>query len=203
MDLSAIAAFTGVAMLMTLTPGADMALVTRAALAGGRREAFAATLGIVSGLMVWAAASALGVAALLEASATAFTVLKVAGAAYLIGLGLYTLLTAGRTAGAEAREPGRVGFTVGLFNNLLNPKIAVFYTTLLPQFIGPGDPVLAMSLTMAAVHGLLGVLWLSGYAWAVTAMGDVLRRPRVRTALDRVTGLVLMGLGVALLAERR
>ncbi len=109
MDLSAIAAFTGVAMLLTITPGADMALVTRAALAGGRREAFAVTLGIVCGLMVWATASALGVAAVLEASAGAFTALKVAGAAYLIGLGVYTLITAGAPSALEAREPGRVG----------------------------------------------------------------------------------------------
>ena len=79
----------------------------------------------------------------------------------------------------------------------------MFYSTLLPQFIGPGDPVLATSLVMAAVHGALGIVWLSGYAWAVTAMGDVLRRPRVRTALDRVTGLVLVGLGAGLLLERR
>jgi len=203
MDLSAIAAFTGVAMLLTITPGADMALVTRAALASGRGEAFAVTLGIVSGLMVWATASALGVAALLATSATAFTVLKVAGAAYLVGLGLFTLLRAGEPARREAREPVRSGFTVGLLTNLLNPKIAVFYSTLLPQFIGPGDPVLATSLVMAGVHGALGVVWLSGYAWAVTAMGDVLRRPRVRTAVDRVTGVVLVGLGAGLLLERR
>jgi threonine/homoserine/homoserine lactone efflux protein len=203
MDLSAIAAFTGVAMLLTITPGADMALVTRASLAGGRRDAFAVTLGIVSGLMVWAAASALGVAALLAASATAFTVLKFAGAGYLFGLGLYSLLTAGRARQPEAPPRGRSGFATGLVTNLLNPKIAVFYSTLLPQFIGPGDPVLAMSLTMAAVHGLLGIVWLSGYAWAVTAMGDVLRRPPVRKALDRVTGLVLVGLGAGLLVERR
>ena len=203
MDLSAIAAFAGVAMLLTITPGADMALVTRAALAGGRREAFAVTLGIVSGLMVWATASALGVAAVLEASADAFTALKVAGAAYLIGLGIYTLATAGSRSRPDARVAGRAGFTVGLVTNLLNPKIAVFYSTLLPQFIGPGDPVLATSLVMAAVHGALGIVWLTGYAWAVTAMGDVLRRPRVRTALDRVTGLVLVGLGAGLLLERR
>src|SRR5215203_3287494 len=133
MDLSAIAAFTGVAMLLTITPGADMALVTRAALASGRGEAFAVTLGIVSGLMVWATASALGVAALLATSATAFTVLKVAGAAYLVGLGLFTLLRAGEPARREAREPVRSGFTVGLLTNLLNPKIAVFYSSCCPS----------------------------------------------------------------------
>ena len=113
-------------------------------------------------------------------------------------------MTAGRTPEPEAEQAsGRSGFVVGLVTNLLNPKIAVFYSTLLPQFIGPGDPVLATSLAMAAVHGALSIVWLSGYAWAVTAMGDVLRRPRVRTALDRVTGLVLVGLGAGLLLERR
>jgi threonine/homoserine/homoserine lactone efflux protein len=203
-DLSAIAAFAGVATLLTVTPGADMALVTRAALARGRGEAFAVTLGIVCGLMAWATASALGVAALLAASATAFTVLKLAGAAYLVALGIHALLTAGR-APEPVPEPrrGRSSFAVGLVTNLLNPKIAVFYSTLLPQFIASGDPVLATSLAMAAVHGALSIVWLSAYAWAVTAMGDVLRRERVRRALDRVTGVVLVGLGAGLLLERR
>jgi threonine/homoserine/homoserine lactone efflux protein len=112
-------------------------------------------------------------------------------------------VTAGPKPDPDAQARGRSGFTAGFVTNLLNPKIAVFYSTLLPQFIGPGDPVLVMSLAMAAVHGALGIVWLSGYAWAVTSLGDVLRRPRVRTALDRVTGLVLVGLGAGLLLEKR
>ena len=202
MDLSAIAAFTGVAMLLTITPGADMALVTRAALASGRGEAFAVTLGIVSGLMVWATASALGVAALLATSATAFTV---QGRRRGLPGRPRPLHAASR---GRARAPRGAGArSLGLHRRASHqpaePEDRRLLLQLLPQFIGPGNPVLATSLVMAGVHGALGVVWLSGYAWAVTAMGDVLRRPRVRTALDRVTGVVLVGLGAGLLLERR
>ena len=159
-----VLAFAAVAALLTITPGADMALVTKNALSGGRGAALQTTCGIVLGCMVWAAASALGIAALLSASATGFTALKLVGAAYLVVLG---------------------------------------HSTLLPQFVSAGDPVLLKSLLLSGIHGLMGLAWLSGYAWLVTSAGDVLRRPRVRRALDRVTGSVLVALGARLAAERR
>ena len=205
--------FAAVAALLTVTPGADMALVTRNALSGGRSAALQTTCGILLGCMAWAAASALGIAALLGASATGFTALKIVGAAYLVLLGLRTIWRA-RRAGAPARSPseaerpgrgalGSSAFRQGVLTNLLNPKIAVFYSTLLPQFISVGDPVLLKSLLLSGIHGLMGLAWLSSYAWLVTSAGDVLRRPDVRRALDRVTGSVLVALGVRLAADRR
>jgi threonine/homoserine/homoserine lactone efflux protein len=209
MDTASIVAFSAVAALLTVTPGADMALVTRNALDGGQRAAFATTLGIVTGIMAWALLSAVGIAALLAASATAFSILKLAGAAYLVVLGVRAIWRSrGRATPERNAPPERVGergspFLQGLLTNLLNPKIAVFYTTLLPQFIVPGDPVLIKSLVLAAIHNALGLVWLSGYAWAVTTAGDLLRRPRARRALDRLTGVVLIALGVRLALERR
>ena len=208
MDTAGIVAFSGVAAVLTVTPGADMALVTRAALMGGRRAAFGTTLGIVAGCMAWAAASALGVAAVLEASATAFSVLKRAGAAYLVFLGIQSIRHATRrvaaTAGASGDDsaPAQTPFRDGLLTNLLNPKIAIFYGALLPQFMAPGDPVFAKSLLLAAIHGAMGIAWLSFYARLVTGAGDVLRRPRVKAWLDRVTGAVLIALGLRLAAEK-
>jgi threonine/homoserine/homoserine lactone efflux protein len=210
--VSQLLAFSAVAAVLTVTPGADMALVTRNAVAGGMRAAVATAAGVVAGCFAWAAASALGIAALLSASATAFTAVKIAGAIYLVALGLQTLLAAlghaRAPAGARpdpARRPIRppAALRQGLLTNLLNPKIALLYATLLPQFLSPGDPVLALSLTMAAIHGAMGLVWLSAYARVIVAAGDLLHRPRVRAALDAVTGSVLIALAVRLAADRR
>ncbi len=208
-------AFIGVAALLTITPGADMAVVTRVALACGRRSAWLTSLGIVNGLLCWAIASALGLAALLNASAAAFTVLKLVGAAYLILMGIQTLwqtrpsaMHAGAGAGpaAETRPASQQGawsaYRQGLLSNLLNPKIAVFYTTFLPQFMAPGDPVFAASLLLAGIHITMGLIWLFIYSFLVTRAGDVLRRPRIKATIDRVTGTVLVGFGLRLGLER-
>lgn len=210
METSSIPAFVGIAALLTITPGADMALVTTKALSDGRRAALATTLGINSGVLAWAIASAFGVAALVATSAAAFAILKLAGGAYLILLGIRRIW---RTRHRLARNPAGTGvdgkhgdgsaFRQGFTTNLLNPKIAVFYTTLLPQFIVPGDPVLLKSLLLAGIHNLMGLVWLTGYAWLVTRAGDVLRKPSVKQALDRLTGSVLIAFGLGLAVDRR
>ena len=205
-------AFSAVAAVLTVTPGADMALVTRNAVAGGMRAAVATAIGVVAGCFAWAAASALGIAALLSASATAFTSVKIAGAVYLAMLGLQSLVAARRrvNAPADARDGAvdgaigpRAALRQGLLTNLLNPKMALLYATLLPQFLSPGDPVMALSLTMAAIHGAMGLVWLSAYARMIVAAGDLLRRPRVRGMLDAVTGSALIALALRLATERR
>jgi threonine/homoserine/homoserine lactone efflux protein len=198
-------AFVLIAALLTVTPGADMALVTRVALSRGFRAARRTSLGIVSGLFVWAAASALGIAALVATSAQAFTVLKLVGAAYLVALGLVALWTTRRPRAEDALERGqaRFAFLQGFVNNVTNPKIAVFYSTLLPQFLSADDPVLAKSLLLAGIHAVLGIVWLFAYAWFVARGSTALRRPRVRAWIDRATGCVLIGLGVRLAFERR
>src|SRR4051794_6016100 len=131
-----------------------MAMVSRSAFLGGRRAAFATTLGIAAGCMIWAIASAAGVAAVLAASETAYDALRLAGAAYLVWLGVQSLLAARRGYAADPSGGGvrraRSPFRQGLLTNLFNPKIALFYTTFLPQFIRPGDPVLLLSVAMRA-----------------------------------------------------
>ncbi len=198
--------FLSVIALLTISPGADMAVVARSALSGGRGAALATTLGVMAGCVVWAVASALGVAALLAASEPAYDALRLVGAAYLVWLGVQSLLAARRgdysptaVAGSRSTSP----FRQGLLTNVFNPKIAVFYSTFLPQFIGPGDPVLLMSLALAGVHILLGLLWLSLYAWALDRAAARFRGSRLRRTLEAVTGTVLIGLGLRLAAERR
>lgn len=197
--------FVGIVALLTITPGADMAMVARSAIGGGRRDAFATTLGIAAGCMVWAIASALGIAAVLAASQTAYDALRLAGAAYLVWLGIQSLRAAWRGAEPPQRVAARrpSPFRQGLMTNLLNPKIAVFYSTFLPQFIDPGDPVLLVSMALAGVHIALGIAWLSLYAWLLDRAVTAFRGSRVRRALDALTGTVLVGLGLRLAAEHR
>lgn len=196
------AAFLAVAALLTVTPGPDMAVVTRSALEGGWGAGVRTTLGINAGLLAWALAAALGVAAVVAASAEAFTALKVVGAAYLVWLGIQALRRGGEPAGTGAPKL-RNAFRSGLYANLLNPKIGVFYSTLLPQFVVSGRSIVLQSIALALAHNLMGLIWLPAYARVVVWAGDVLRRPRVRRALDRLTGVVLIGLGLRVALERR
>ena len=204
--------FLGVIALLTITPGADMAMVARSVFLGGRRAAFATTLGIGAGCLVWALASAAGVAAILAASETAYDTLRPAGAAYLVWLGVQSLraavrgygateLGAARTMPTGASASLRTPFRQGLLTNLFNPKTALFYTTFLPQFIGPGDPVLLLSIAMATVHIVLGIVWLSAYAWLLDHAVEAFKGSRVRRILDSVTGAVLVALGIRVAAD--
>jgi RhtB (resistance to homoserine/threonine) family protein len=203
-------AFAAVVAVIVVVPGPDMAIVTRNALGMGLRAALASALGVEVGLVVWAGVSALGLAALLRASETVFTAVKVAGAAYLLWLGLRTLRDSRRIGSTETRRSGppgraraRAAFRQGLVSNLLNPKIAVVYTTLIPQFVVRERPALLQTASLAAVLIALGFVWLTVYAVMVARAGDVLRRPRVRVWLERVTGTALVGFGARLALLRR
>jgi threonine/homoserine/homoserine lactone efflux protein len=191
--------------LLTVSPGADMALVTKITLERGRRAALLATLGICSGLLVHATASALGLSVILATSAEAFTIVKLAGAAYLAYLGLQALRSSFRDVANDVPSPRRGANPLlqGVFSNVLNPKVAVFYLTFLPQFISPGDNVLIRSLAFALAHAVMGIVWLSAYSYAVMRMSDALGGAGVRRWLERVTGGVLIALGARLALERR
>jgi threonine/homoserine/homoserine lactone efflux protein len=201
-NMAELLAFLGVAVVVIVTPGQDTALTVRNTLAGGRRAGFRTALGVVSGQAVWALAASAGVAALLVASEPAFTALKLAGAAYLIYLGGQALLAAVRRRPPSVHVQGTTGgreLRQGLLSNLGNPKMAVFFSSLLPQF-GDSFPVL---LALGLLFCALTLTWLSAYALAVARAGDVLRRPRVRRTLDAVTGTALVALGVRLATVER
>lgn len=203
--------FVGVAAVVIVVPGPDTAVVTKNVLVHGRRAALGTSLGVSAGLLVWTLAAAVGVASLVRASAVAFTVLKLVGALYLIWLGLQAVRAAGRTAvgqqalGVPAR-PGmgaRGGFRQGLLSDLANPKIGIFFTSLLPQFVDPGQPVLLPFLALGAIFVLMTALWLVLYCVIAARAAQTLQRPRVRAVLDRVTGVVLIALGLRLATEHR
>ncbi len=196
----------GVLALLTISPGQDMALVAKITLERGRRAALVTSLGICSGLLVHATASALGLSVILATSAEAFTIVKLAGAAYLAYLGVRSLRDSFRNAVVAESAPRRrlaTPYVQGLLNNLLNPKVAIFYLTFLPQFIDPAGDVLAQSLLFAVAHAVMGIVWLSAYAYVLARLSRLFARSGVRRWLERVTGVVLVGLGLRLAFERR
>jgi threonine/homoserine/homoserine lactone efflux protein len=208
--MGTLAAFLAVSALVIVTPGQDTALTIRNALVGGRRAGVFTALGVSSGQAVWALAASAGLAALLAASEPAFVALKLAGAAYLVYLGLHALWSAirgDRTRDAELGAGGRglaaaVAYRQGVLSNLANPKMAVFFTSLLPQFAG-GEGAFAGLLALGLVFCAMTLVWLAAYAVVVDHAGRWLRRPAVRRAIDAVTGAVLVALGLRLAAERR
>jgi threonine/homoserine/homoserine lactone efflux protein len=198
-------AFVGVVAVIVVVPGPDMALVLQNGIVRGRRAAVETALGINAGLLVWAVAAALGIAALLHASAPAFTAVKLAGAAYLVWLGLHALGAAwrGRDDVSTVRARTRSPFRQGLLSNLLNPKIALVFTTLIPQFVRPGEAVALQTLLLAAIFICMGLIWLTSYALLVARLGALLKRPGVRRLLNAITGTVLTAFGLRLAFARR
>jgi RhtB (resistance to homoserine/threonine) family protein len=204
-------AFVGISLLVIIAPGPDTVLVTKNAVVHGRDAALGTSLGVNTGLLIWTLAAAFGVAAVIRESAVAFTVLKLVGAAYLIWLGAQALRAAGRHAASDPVRAGdptrrvgaRLGFRQGLLSNLANPKIAVFFTTLLPQFVSPRQPVLVPFLLLGGLFVAITLVWLCSYALLAARISGVLTHPRIKAALDRLTGIVLIGLGVRLALERR
>ncbi|MGE0726241.1 MAG: LysE family translocator [Alphaproteobacteria bacterium] len=200
-------AFLAVAALVIVTPGPDTAVTVRSALLGGRAAGIATAAGVALGQLVWAAATSLGLVALLIASEPLFLLVKYLGAAWLVVLGLQALAAAWRAAPAAATIRGpaglapRAAFGHGLLSDLGNPKMAVFFASVLPQFARDGSFLALFGL--GAIFAAMTFLWLAGYALAVARAGDVLRRPSVRRWLEAVAGATLLALGLRVAAEPR
>ena len=201
-------AFFVVSALVIVTPGQDTALTIRNTLLGGRGGGVGTAFGVASGQAVWALATSVGLSALLAASHPVFVALRVAGAAYLVWLGLHALRDAFRprarahldAIGRPAQLRPRRAFRQGLLSNLGNPKMVVFFTSLLPQFVSAGSafgPLLLLGLTFCTMT----FVWLTFYALAVAKLRGLLVRSRIRRALDAVTGTVLVALGLKVATE--
>jgi threonine/homoserine/homoserine lactone efflux protein len=200
-----VAAFLAVAAVVICTPGPDTALTIRNSLLGGRRAGIFTAVGVSTGQAVWTLAASAGVAALLVASEPAFRALKLVGAAYLVWLGAQTLWRAFRRRAHPERAAARSAllpaqaWRQGVISNLGNPKMAAFFTSLLPQF---GDASFAAMFGFGLFFCALTFVWLTGYAFVVARAGDVLRRDRVRRVLDAVMGAVLVAFGLRLATTR-
>ena len=205
--------YLAVIAVLTITPGPDMLLVLRNGVRDGSEAAWVTGLGCCLGIAVHALLAVLGLSAILAASSEAFTVVKVAGAAYLVLLGVQAIRASFRAKGralgpeprasAEPRGSTESAFRQGLVSNLLNPKIALLFLTLLPQFVADGEPRVATTATLAAVFLAIAVLWWRAFSLAVAPLGRFLSRPGVVAWFDRGTGALLVGLGLRVALERR
>ncbi|MEU7576159.1 LysE family translocator [Streptomyces sp. NPDC041068] len=199
-----IIAATGVLALLTVVPGPDMAVVTKRAVGAGWRDGLRTVGGITAGLLVWGVLTVVGLAAVLAASATAYTAVKLLGAAYLVFLGVQALVKSRRSgqpvAVASPAATGGNPWRTGLVSNVLNPKIAVFYTGLLPTLAPRELPShLGMAL-LVLLHAALTLIWLGGYVMVLAKARAFFEKPAVRRGLDRVTGVVLIGFGLKVAA---
>ncbi|MET8700664.1 LysE family translocator [Kitasatospora sp. NPDC004723] len=210
---TALWSFALVVGLLTLTPGLDTALILRTSALGHRRQAWGVVLGIQTGTLLWGTLTSAGVTALLTASRVGYEVLRWAGAAYLVwmGIGMIRARAGGGDADADGDEQAQgaaeekapagglaSGWRRGLLTNLLNPKVGVFYVAVLPQFIPAGVPHFAAGVALTCVHVVEGLLWSLVLVGFARVLRGWLRRPAARRAMDRVTGVVVVGFGVKL-----
>lgn len=207
MSLVAMLTLAGVMLVGAMSPGPDFVLVVRNSMTAGKTTGVFCAMGIGVGVLGWAVAAAVGVAGLLAASATLFSFVKLCGAAYLIYLGIKALLSAAsRTTGeleltAGAVMTRRSAFIQGLVTNLLNPKTAVFFVALLPQFL-PRETTVVSVVELCVLTGTVTVAWFMILAVAVGSLRGALVRPRVRRVIDALTGTFLVGLGARIAAQR-
>jgi RhtB (resistance to homoserine/threonine) family protein len=209
---SQIIAFTFAAAVLTVIPGQDTILVVRNVLRGGQYDGIVTTFGICAGLFMHATLSALGVSVILMHSAMAFQLVKLAGAYYLVWLGIRSLSNAVRGEHDPTGPEHRIttdavslhrSFLEGLLSNVLNPKTALFYLAFLPQFIGPTDPVLPKSLLLASIHYAEGFLWLVVVSMAVDQTRRLFQKSIVQRWLDGICGTLFVGFGVRLAFEHQ
>lgn len=194
--------------VLTMSPGVDSLLVIRNAARGGLRDGLLTSLGICMGLFAHATVSALGLSVILLGSATLFAAMKLAGAAYLVWLGIQSLRSAWHARGLPIPEqrsqavPAVVSLREGLLSNVLNPKPIIFYMAFLPQFIDPAHSALLQSLGMAAMHFTIAMVWQGILVVMVDRARNLLARPRVSKVMDTVTGALLLGFGAKLAATQ-
>lgn len=195
-------AFLAAAALLTVAPGLDTAFVLRTAAVEGWRSALLGALGILIGCLLWAAAVAVGVGAVIAASEAAYAALRWAGAAYLLYLGVKLILTK-RRLDLEKTAPADHAFSRGLLTNLLNPKVGVFYVSFLPQFVPEGAVVGPYVMFLALVHAAMGAIWFLALIAMTQPLTRFLKRAPVIRAIDRLTGGLFIGFAALLAFEQR
>lgn len=211
MDTSFLA-FVGISLLIITTPGPDTAVTVRNTLLGHRPAGIATAFGVSIGLTIWALATSAGLVAVLVASEQLFFAVKMVGAAYLVWLGIQSLMAA---FCAGEKLPSRLdvsgsprlrpmnAFRQGLFSDLSNPKIAAFFSSLLPQFAPPGDGAFVALAGLGLTFSAITFVWLVLYTLVVATAGDFFRRSRVRRVIESITGTILIWLGIRLATEQR
>ena len=208
MEPTTLATFAATWGLLVLLPGPDTALALSRSLVRGRGAGLEAVAGSMTALTVHLTAAGLGLSALLASSATAFTVLKLAGAAYLVVLGLRLILADHDEDGAatELVAPGfglRNGFAQAVLTGLLNPKSALFFLTFLPQFLDRSSAIAPQLLLLGAVTLVIAAAWATGIVLVADRIRATLARPRLRARIERLTGTIFVVFGTRLVSASR
>ncbi len=210
--MSSFWAFLGISLIVIITPGPDTAMTIRNALLGGRSGGIATAFGVAAGQAIWALATSVGLVAVLLASEPLFLAVKWAGAGYLIWLGAQALFAAWRGDARSIAHDGtvrrprlgaRAAFRQGVISDLGNPKMAVFFASVLPQFAPQGEGMFSGLIALGLVFSLLTLLWLVAYALALAKAGDIYRGSAIRRTIEGLTGAVLIALGLRLATEQR
>jgi threonine/homoserine/homoserine lactone efflux protein len=211
--MTSFLAFLGVSIIVIVTPGPDTAITIRNTLVGGRAGGVFTALGIATGQMIWAIAASIGIVAVLLASEPLFVAVKFAGAAYLVYLGGQALVQAFRPSAFDQRgilakkHAGHLtpltAFRQGVISDLGNPKVAVFFASLLPQFVPSGEPTFMTLLLLGAVFAVMTFSWLGLYVAIIARAGDVLRRSSLRRVIEGVMGTLLIAMGLRVVVAQR
>jgi threonine/homoserine/homoserine lactone efflux protein len=211
---ASVVTFAGAACLIAMVPGPSTAVILRRSVVHGRRSGFAVVLGNEAGVLAWGLAAAFGLSAVLVASEIAYEAMRIAGAVFLVGMGARALWRARRRAGDAGPGTGdEVGdgtggrvshwraFRLGLLTNAANPKAGVFAVSLLPQFVPPGAPVMPMLVLFSVMWALIDLVWYAGLVWLAGRIRHAFLRPAVRRWTERVSGTVLVALGLRIAAQ--
>lgn len=204
--LSNLLAFTAVVMMLTMLPGIDTAQVLRSATVGGPRLAYATLLGIMAGVWIWGVAAAIGISALMLASSTLYDIVRYLGGGYLLWLGLRILWDA-RTAHERSERNGSAARTyIAAFGRasaitITNPKNGLFYIAMLPQFLPKEWPPALGGLVLSTIHNGTCLLWFSMLIWGTNRARNFFELPHVQQWMERISGVALLGFGVAVFFE--
>jgi len=190
-------------LFVVMSPGIDTALITKRTISGGQKDGYRMALGITTGSLVHTVAAAFGLSAILMQSAVAFEIVKTIGALYLIYLGISSFIT--RRKKNETVHEAKKGsaFKQGLLSNVLNPKVAMFFLTFLPQFVRPGGETTEQLLMMGFIYTVLSIGWFFVYVFFINFLRDWLMSPKVQSVMDKATGIVLIGFGLKLALDER
>nr|WP_315364022.1 LysE family translocator [Cytobacillus firmus] len=200
--------FLILSLFVVMSPGIDTALITKRTIADGRTDGYKMGLGITAGSLVHTFAAAFGLSAILMQSAAAFEIIKYAGAVYLIYLGLSSFISLKRKKNSDIEtevksDMKKSAFKQGLLSNVLNPKVAMFFLTFLPQFVKAGENAQQQLIIMGIIYTLLSIFWFFLYVYFINYMREWLMSPKVQRVMDKATGAVLIGFGLKLALDKQ
>ncbi|WP_282032859.1 LysE family translocator [Metabacillus indicus] len=200
--------FIVLSLFVVMSPGIDTALITKRTISGGKRDGFKMALGITAGALVHTFAAAFGLSAVLMQSAAAFEIVKYIGAAYLIYLGVTSFISKEKNNEQRLENQKEIhakgsAFKQGFFSNILNPKVAIFFLTFLPQFVNTHSHAAKQLILMGIIYTLMCIVWFIVFVIFINYLRKWLMTPRVQSMMDKATGIVLIAFGLKLALERQ